>query len=203
MVMCRNQWFIRMLQGGCLGRLSRCNFNGRGTWMFACLLHLCCSRGNSFLHNIVNVFVICRNIVLDLESDLFRRVAFLHTIVAVFFVRQNIISVVRFFFCLLLTCLCICKYANRKRIVDDALNPCFDCVVGFDVNNLIECLHPFKMGSQAIFAFVPIYRREASGKFTSIASADLNPPSLVALSGAALLVVVHHCLNLKIEAAFI
>ena len=59
------------------------------------------------------------------------------------------------------------------------------------------------MGSQAIFAFVPIYRREANGKFTFVVGVDLNPPSLVALSGAALLAVVHHCLDLKIDTAFI
>ena len=203
MVMCRNQCFIRMLQGGCFGRLSRCNFNGRGTWMFSCLLHLCCCRGNSFLHNIVNVFVICRNIVLDWERDLFRRVAFLHTIVAVFFVRRNIISVLRFFFCLLLACLCICKYAKRKRIVDDVLNRWFACVVGFDVDNLIVCLHLFQMGSQAIFAFVPLYGRKANGKFSFVVGVDSKPPSLVALSGAALLAIVHHCLNLKNDVAFI
>ena len=59
------------------------------------------------------------------------------------------------------------------------------------------------MGSQAIFAFGPMYGRNANGKFSFVVGVDLKPPSLVALSGAALLAVVHHCLDLKIDTAFI
>ena len=159
--------------------------------MFSCILDLCCFYRNSFGHNIVPGFVVGRNIVLH---DLFRHAAFLHTIVAVFLVRRNIIGavviffcllltcVVRFFFCLLLTCLRICEYGNRKHFVDEALNPCCDCFVGCDVDNMTVVLHPFKMGSQASCALVPIYTHDACGKFTSVVGVELSPPSLVALA---------------------